>query len=118
MPQKEFERANRDYVRARLSSATPSPHWRPMLEELLADRAKGRVEGPLQALKTRGCNSSRSKAWNLSKRQLTRHLPRCASPWSRRGRYAGAKISGGAATTRRLQRRIPRHTPMSSNTSD
>ena len=49
MPQKEFERANRDYVRAKLSSATPSPHWRPMLEELLADRAKGRVEGPLQA---------------------------------------------------------------------
>ena len=45
----DFEKANRNYMLTKINTATPSPHWKPMLEELLADRAKGRVEGPLQA---------------------------------------------------------------------
>ena len=45
----EFRIHNLAYVRAKLHSARPSSHWRAMLDELLDEKAKGRVEGPLQA---------------------------------------------------------------------
>ena len=37
-------------------SEAPSPHWEQMLQELLEDRDKGRVEGPLQA----------AASWNMT----------------------------------------------------
>ena len=40
---------NRKYVQTKLDSATPSPHWKAMWEELVEEKAKGRVEAPLQA---------------------------------------------------------------------
>ena len=49
MPWQAFVEANDKYVRDKLRSTAPSPHWKQMLEELLEVREKGRVEGPLQA---------------------------------------------------------------------
>eukprot|EP00435_Cladocopium_sp_Y103_P038353 s2136_g10.t1 len=45
----EFRRLSRQHVADRIRNSKPSPHWRVMLDELLDDRNKGRVEGPLQA---------------------------------------------------------------------
>lgn len=45
----EFYRQNCLYVQEKLKTARPSPHWRVMLDELLAEQQKGQVEGPLQA---------------------------------------------------------------------
>lgn len=45
----QFHQFNAQYVKQKLENATPSLHWLPMLEELLEEEKKGRVEGPLQA---------------------------------------------------------------------
>ena len=45
----EFHMNNRRYVQDKLKNARPSPHWQVMLDELMEETRKGRVEGPLQA---------------------------------------------------------------------
>ena len=45
----DFHNLNRNYVTDKLRTAKPSEHWKVMLEELISERDKGRVEGPLQA---------------------------------------------------------------------
>ena len=47
--QEEFQRLNRSHVDERIRNSKPSRHWKVMLDELMDDREKGRVEGPLQA---------------------------------------------------------------------
>ena len=42
-------RANQDHITSRLSTARVDPHWEVMLEELLADRDKGKLTGPYKA---------------------------------------------------------------------
>ena len=44
----EFGRLNIEYVKNRLARGKPSPHWQTMLQELLGEKAKGRVAGPFQ----------------------------------------------------------------------
>ena len=45
----EFQMHNRRYVQDKLKDARPSPHWQVILDELMEETRKGRVEGPLQA---------------------------------------------------------------------
>eukprot|EP00435_Cladocopium_sp_Y103_P048273 s452_g14.t1 len=47
--QEEFHKLSRAYVDDRLQNSKPSKHWEVMLQELIDDKEKGRVEGPLQA---------------------------------------------------------------------
>ncbi len=44
-----FQIANQSYVHQRLRQASVDEHWEPMLQELLDDRSKGRLEGPFRA---------------------------------------------------------------------
>ena len=45
----EFHARNIEYVRLKLNSRHPSRFWKVMLDELLTDKEKGRVQGPFQA---------------------------------------------------------------------
>ena len=42
----EFHRANKHYVLKKLNQGVVDEHWQVMLDEILEDRAKGRLEGP------------------------------------------------------------------------
>ena len=45
----KFHELNKAYVKDKLQKPKPSAHWRTMLDELLQDKAKGRVQGPFLA---------------------------------------------------------------------
>ena len=45
----EFSMLNKAYLGAKLPRARPDPHWQIMLDELIADKEKGRVAGPFYA---------------------------------------------------------------------
>ena len=44
-----FHRVNKQYVLNKLRQNYVDEHWQPMLDEILEDRSKGRLEGPFQA---------------------------------------------------------------------
>lgn len=45
----QFHELNRAYVKEKIRQPKHSPHWKTMLDELLRDKAKGRVQGPFSA---------------------------------------------------------------------
>ena len=44
-----FHRVNKRYVLTKLRQNYVDEHWQPMLDEILEDRSKGRLEGPFEA---------------------------------------------------------------------
>jgi len=44
-----FKALNSAHVRSRLQHLRPDPHWQSMLDELLQEKAKGRLEGPFSS---------------------------------------------------------------------
>eukprot|EP00435_Cladocopium_sp_Y103_P030116 s227_g7.t1 len=52
-----FKMLNEQHVRRRLSNTQPDKHWQAMLDELLAEKRKGRLAGPFQAPSSWSCQT-------------------------------------------------------------
>ena len=88
----EFHNLNKQYVHDKLRTARPSQHWQAMLDELIEEKKKGRVDGPLQA----------PKDWE---RELNSAEGMELSPAPTQHAWAGAKRQG--TSMRRLPKELP-----------
>ena len=94
-----FHDLNKAYVQEKLVSANPSEHWQVLLEELMSERDKGRVEGPLQAPDGGGTHFNEAKGMPLQEPgALGRHS---ALQLCRVTKSGVAKTTDGVPTTPR-----------------
>ena len=60
-----FASLNRDHIQSRTKCARADPEWQVMLDEVLHERAQGRVEGPFQAHPTWGFTAAEARPAEL-----------------------------------------------------